>query len=108
MLLKQARMVYWKTWAAKHECKELEGRSLAGADPGFAAKENQCTVDRQAPQCDVEVVEGGWVQKRMYDIFWSDVEKCRGCTKGQGTEKRRLYQLSVLEASQTPDLIGFW
>ena len=24
MLLKQARMVYWKTCAAKHECEELK------------------------------------------------------------------------------------
>ena len=24
MLLKQARMIYWKRWAAKHECEERE------------------------------------------------------------------------------------
>ena len=27
------------------------------------------------------VVEGGWVQKRVFDIGWSDEKKCRGCTK---------------------------
>ena len=30
MLLKQVRLVYWKKWAAKHECEELkEGVWLA-------------------------------------------------------------------------------
>ena len=37
------------------------------------------------------VVEGGWVQKRLYDIGWSDEKKCRGCNKEEGTEKHSLY-----------------
>ena len=50
-------------------------------------------MDRDAPQRDEETcVEGGWVQKGMYDIGWSDDKKCRGCNKEEGTEKRRLYQ----------------
>ena len=31
MLLQQARTVYWKKWAAKHEYEEIEGGYLAGA-----------------------------------------------------------------------------
>ena len=27
------------------------------------------------------VVEGGWVQTRLYDIGWADELKCRGCNK---------------------------
>ena len=40
-------MVYWKKWAAKHECEELKS---AGANPVQTAKEDQPIVDRQAPQ----------------------------------------------------------
>ena len=29
MLLKLARIVYWKKWAAKHECEELKKGFLA-------------------------------------------------------------------------------
>ena len=45
ILLRQARLVGWKTWAAKHEWG-VEGRSVAGADPSHAAK--------KAPRCDEE------------------------------------------------------
>ena len=30
------------------------------------------------------VVDGGWVQRRLYDIGWSDDKKCQGC----GSQKR--------------------
>ena len=31
------------------------------------------------------------MQKRLNDIGWSDVKKCRGCNKEEGTEKHKLY-----------------
>ena len=31
------------------------------------------------------------MQKRLYDISWSDEKKCRGCNKQGGTEKHILY-----------------
>ena len=37
------------------------------------------------------VVEEGWVQRRFFDIGWSDEKKCQGCDKEEGTEKHRLY-----------------
>ena len=40
-------MFYWKRWLAKHECEELK-KSLAGANPGNVAKEDQRIVDREA------------------------------------------------------------
>ena len=42
MLLKHARMAYWKKRAANHECEELQERS----------------VDGQAPQCNEEAGRG--------------------------------------------------
>ena len=38
------------------------------------------------------VVEGGWVQKRVYDVGWSNENKFQGCNKEEHTEKHRLYQ----------------
>ena len=31
------------------------------------------------------LVEGCCVQRRLYDIGWSDEKKCRGCNKEEGT-----------------------
>ena len=74
--------------------------SVAGADPSYAAKEGQgshLNVIRML------VVEGEWVHRRMYDMTWSDEEKCRGCNKEEGTEKHRLYHCPSWQGSQTPD-----
>ena len=37
------------------------------------------------------VLEGGWVQKKLFDIGWSDESECQVCHKEEGTEKHRLY-----------------
>ena len=37
------------------------------------------------------VVEGGGVQKRLYDIEWSDDKMCRGCGNEKGKEKRSTF-----------------
>ena len=39
-------------------------------------------------------LEGGWTQKRLFDIGWSDVSQCQACHNEEGTEKRRLYHCS--------------
>ena len=41
MLLQQARTVYWKKWAAKHEVCRNEGGDLVGVGSGFATQENE-------------------------------------------------------------------
>ena len=33
------------------------------------------------------VLEGGWVQKRLFDVGWSDESKCQACHKEEGTEE---------------------
>ena len=37
------------------------------------------------------VLEGGWVQKKLFDIGWSDESRWQACHKEEGTEKHRLY-----------------
>ena len=36
-------------------------------------------------------LEGGWTQKRLFDIGWSDVIRCQACQIEEGTEKHRLH-----------------
>ena len=36
-------------------------------------------------------MEGGWTQKRLFDVDRSDVSQCQACQKEEGTEKHRLY-----------------
>ena len=46
MLLRQARSICWKKWAAKHEYEELvEGGSLAGAGSGIDAQKDEGILD---------------------------------------------------------------
>ena len=46
LLLQQARTVYWKKWAVKHEYEELvEGGYSAGAGSGLVAQEDEGRVD---------------------------------------------------------------
>ena len=89
MLLKQARMVYRKKWAAKHECEELqEGVWL---EPIQAMPWRRTWTDKHRHVMRKLVVDAGWVQKRLYDIAWSDEKKCRGRNKEEGTEKHWQY-----------------
>ena len=47
-----------------------------------------------------EIVEGVWVQERLYDIGGSDDKKCRECDK---EEKHRLHLCLCLEGGLIPD-----
>ena len=38
------------------------------------------------------VLEGGWVQKKLFDFGWSDESECQACHEEEGTEKHRLYR----------------
>ena len=73
MLLKQARTVCWKKWAAKHVCEELKGGAWLEPIQAVLWREtNEAWTDMHRNVTRKLVVEGGWVQKRLYDISWSD------------------------------------
>ena len=79
MLLKQARMAYWKRWAAKHECEELkEGVWLERIQAMRRRKTNETWTDKHRNVTRKLVV---WKQvgcrKDCRDTGWSDEKKCR-------------------------------
>ena len=37
------------------------------------------------------VLEGGCVQKKLFDTGWSDESECQACHQEDGTAKHRLY-----------------
>ena len=89
--MKQARATCWRKWAAKHECEEL--KDCIWLEPALAllrrkTKEEWTDMDRHVAR--KLVLEGGWVQKRLFDIGWSNESKCQACHRKEGTEKHRL------------------
>ena len=92
MLLQQARKVYWKKWAAKHEYEELEeGIWLEPALALLRKKTKDDWTEKHRNVARKVFLEGGWVQKQLFDIGWSDESECQACRKEEGTEKHRLH-----------------
>ena len=88
----EGRSVFWKKWAAKHEYEEL--KEGAWLEPGLTllrkkVKENWTEKHRNVAW--KIFLEGGWTQKRLFDIGWSDVSQCQACQMEEGTEKHRLH-----------------
>ena len=93
MRLQQARTVYWKRWAAKHEYEEpKEGIWLEPALALLRKKTKEEWTETHRNVARNLVLEGGWVQKKLNDIGWSDESECQVCHKEEGAEKHRLYQ----------------
>ena len=93
MLVQRARTVFWKRWAAKHEYEELkEGIWLEPALALLRKKTKEGWTEKHRNVARKLVLEGGWMQKKLFDIRWSDESECQACHKEEGTEKHRLYQ----------------
>ena len=85
MLLQRAWTVNWKKWAAKQEGIWPEPLALLRKKTKGDWTEKHRNVARKL------VLEGGWVQQRLFDIGWSDKSECQACHKEKGTEQHRLY-----------------
>ena len=73
MLMKQARSSFWRKWAAKDEYEELkEGIWLEPALALLRRKTTDEWTDKHRHVARKLVLEGGWVQKRLFDIGWSN------------------------------------
>ena len=78
-LLKQARSTYWKKWEPKHEYEELNWLKSSGFATWIRRKiQVKSIVARKL------VLEGGWVQKKLFHIGWCESE-CQTCHKEKGT-----------------------
>ena len=53
------------------------------------------------------VLEGGWVQKKLKDVGWSDESECQACYKEEGAEKAQALPLPRMIRGQTGDPRGF-
>ena len=77
MLLQQASKFYWKKWAAKHEYEEFkEGVWLEPALALMRKKMKEDWTEKHRNVVRKLFLEGGWVQKRFFDIGWSYESKC--------------------------------
>ena len=84
--------MYWKKWAAKHEYEELQVGAWLEPGPALLrekVKDNWTEKHRNVAR--KIFLEGGWTQKRLCDVGWSDVSQRQACPIGEGTEKQRLY-----------------
>ena len=74
MLLQQARTVYWKKWAAKHEYEELkEGVWLEPPLALLREKTKENSTEKHRHVARKLVLEGGWVQKKLFCPEWYEV-----------------------------------
>ena len=92
MLVQQARFIYWKKWAAKHEYEE--SKWWIWLEPSLALlrkKMNEEWTENIETLPEKLVLEGGWVHKKLFDTGWSDLSECQACHKEEGTEKHRLH-----------------
>ena len=100
MLLKQARSAYWKKLAAKRQYEELkEGIWLEQALALLRKKTSG--LKSMETLSEYWFWKGGWVQKRFFDIGWSDEGKCQACHKEEGHRKAQALR------GQTGDPGGF-
>ena len=84
--------MYWKKWAAKHDYEELREGAWLEPTPALLRKklkENWTEMHRNVARKIFLI--GGWTQKGMFDIGWSDVSQCQACQIEEGTEMHRLY-----------------
>ena len=72
---------YWKKWA-KHEYEELkEGIWLTPALALLRKKTKEDWTEKHRHVARKLVLEGGWVQKKLFDIGWSDESECQAFHK---------------------------
>ena len=72
--------------AANHEHEPKEGVWFDLIKAMVRKKINEDMTDEHRNALKKIVVEGGWAQKRLYDVGWSNEDTCQGCNKEEGAE----------------------
>ena len=103
--------MYGKKWAAKHELEELkEGAWIDPAPVLMRKKAKGVWTEKHRNVARKIFLEGGWTQKRLFDIGWSDISQCQACQMVEGTEKHRLYRCPEWHAMRAdiPESVRVW
>ena len=55
-------------------------------------------------------LEGGWTQKKLFGIGWSDISQCQACQMEEDTEKHRLHHCPEWHAVRRhiPEVFRKW
>ena len=102
------RSVYWKKWAAKHEYEDLKEGVWLEPELGLLRekmKDNSTEKHRNVAR--KIFLEGGWTQKRLFDVGWSDTSQCQACLTGRRHREAQALPLPRMVRSQTRDSRGF-
>ena len=86
--LQRARTVCWKKWAAMHEIEQM--KEGAWLEPALGLLREKTKGDWTGKHRNVArklVLEGGWVQKKFFDIGCSDESECQACHKEEEVQK---------------------
>ena len=88
-LLQQAKTACWKKWVAKHEYEELkEGIWLEPALALLHKKTKEEWTEKHRNAARKWVLEIGGVQKRLFDIGWSDESESQNGTRSEGSSQK--------------------
>ena len=82
--------------------KALTGRAVRGS----MARTRSSSLAEESERG----LEGGWVQKRLFDIGLWDVSQCQPCQMEEGTEKHRFYHCPEWHAARRdiPEFFRQW
>ena len=106
--LQQAMTVCWKKWAAQHEYEDLkEGIWLEPALAVLRKKTNEDWTEKHRIFARKLFLEGGWVQKRLFDIGWSDESECQALSQGGRYREAQALPLPRMVRNQKGDPRGF-
>ena len=107
MLVQQGRTICWKKWAAKHEYEEF--KEDIWLEPALALLREKTKEDWTEKHQHVArklVLEGGWLQKKLFDIGWSDESEMSSLSQGERYRKAQTLPLPRMARDQTGDSRG--
>ena len=72
MLVQQAWSVYWKKWCSNARTRIIEGILLEPALTLLRKNRQEDWTEKHGNVARKPVLEGGWVQKKLFDVGWLD------------------------------------
>ena len=95
-----------------HEYEEVkEGIWLEPTLALLRKKTKEERTEKHRTVASTWVLEGGWMQQRLFDIGRSDESECQTCHKEEGAQKRRLYhcpEWHEIRREEIPEAFRKW